>query len=683
MILTERKDGVIMSEEIKTPGSGSPMEGPGGPGPGPGGPPSMGYEEKRPETDWILTESQSYPQGIVLYAGSLPAAPEGKALMMTVDGIPTTIAPGVYPGKVELTVYTLTNVPRSQGDMAAGDFRTSLYIMDGKAQPTGLESLSGSYTLENGKLSGIDLRTDLDDFNGVIVAAEHTPDAPLEITNSCFRLRGSGTSEGKGAAVNVVGKAKAKLTNCEFWDYGTATAIMANGQANVEVDHCVIYGARDFTKGKLCPWVLGINGSNRLTNAIDRAQVYYHDSIVVAQSWAALSTDAGAGVRLVGERLFSGIGRLEPYDPEHAGDYTAAPELGGRRYGFYLGNSAIGECGYINYADTGFHNSFKDVTFYTPDYLFILSTSNASIDVSGDSTLYSGRFGILMHKNHGGGVTLTGGRAYAERALYLIKAWADTDPDGCYPSCTVDGTEVTLGENGVLYQLMTSDDVGLTPGGDSVFTVPELEQDMSRIAPLPDTYKTQKKIQGFPPHIQYPVYVVDGQEVTVKEDEKAFLAAHPDAQPLIIDASYHQPAAQFTLKNTAVTGDIFNGVYARIQALEVTLENASLTGRISSAYTYHVDENNLPCAPGTTYRKSGKEDEHLGIGRVGNTPAPAINNPVQLTLQNGAVWTPAGKSYLDALTVDASSKILGTVTVDGQTVTLPGSYQGKIVVEGV
>ena len=72
----------------------------------------------------------------------------------------------------------------------------------------------------------------------------------------------------------------------------------------------MIYGARDFSAGKLCPWVLGINGSNRLTNAIDQAQVHYHDSIVVAQSWAALSTDAGRGVRLLGERLFSGIGRL-------------------------------------------------------------------------------------------------------------------------------------------------------------------------------------------------------------------------------------------------------------------------------------------------------------------------------------------------------------------------------------
>lgn len=669
-----------MIDEKKNPAHGP--EGPGGPDgePGFGGPPSVSYVEKKPETDWILAESVSYPQGIVLYDGSLPAAPEGKALLMTVDGVVTDIRPGVYPGKVELTVYTLSNVPKSQGDMSAGDFRTALYFMDGKEISTGIEAPAGNYQVNGKTVSGIQMETAIDDFNGVIIGAETYDETPLVIRDSVFRMNGGGTSEGKGAAITAVGKSNVKLDHVEFWDHGTVTAIMASGEAKVEVANSVIYGARDFTKGKLCPWVLGINGSNRLTNAIDRAQVYYHDSIAVAQSWAALSTDAGAGVRFVGENLFSGIGRLEPYNEAHAADYTAVPEVSGKKYGFYMGNSAIGECGYINYADTGFHNSFKNVTFYSPDYIFILSTSDASIDVSGDSEIYSGRFGVLMHKNHGGTVSFTGGKVHAERALYLIKGWSETDPDGCFPNCVMDGAEVTLGKGGVLYQLMTSDDVGLTPGGDSVFTVPEIEADLGSVQKLPETYKTQKTEQGFPPFVKYPVYLLDGQEVAVKENVDAFLAAHPTAEPLIIDAPYRQPSAVFTLKNTAVTGDIFNGVYARIQALEVTLEGASLTGAVSSAHTYHVDENGAPCAPGTTYRKSGREDEHLGIGRVGNTPAPAINNPVRLTLQNGASWTPTAVSYLDQLTVAPGTTVNGTITVNGAPVSGPGSYEGNIVV---
>lgn len=666
-----------MNEEKKVP-----MSGPVGPGGdlGFGGPPSVSYVEKKPESDWILEESASYPQGIVLYEGSLPVAGDGKALLMTVDGVVTDIRPGVYPGKVELTVYSLAHVPGSQGDMSSGDFRTGLYFMDGKEVPTGIESSAGNYQVDGKTISGIRMKTSIDDFNGVIVGAEEFDEDPLVIRDSVFCMNGGGTSEGKGAAITAVGKSNVKLYNVEFWDHGTTTAVMASGEAKVEVANSVIYGARDFTKGKLCPWVLGINGSNRLTNAIDRAKVYYHDSIVVAQSWAALSTDAGAGVRLVGENLFSGIGRLELYNEAHAADYTAVPELDGKKYGFYLGNSAIGECGYINYADTGFHNSFRNVTFYSPDYIFILSTSDASIDVHGDSSLWSGRFGVMMHKNHGGTVSLEGGKAHAEEALYLIKGWSETDSDGCWPNGLVDGTEVTLGKGGVLYQLMTSDDVGLTPGQESVFVVPEIEADLSKVPKLPETYKTQKTQQGFPPFVKYPVYALDGQEIAVKEDVEGFLAANPTAEPVIIDAPYRQPAATFTLKNTAVTGDIFNGVYARIQVLDVTLDHASLTGAVSSAYTYHVDENGVPCAPGTRYRKNGKEDEHLGIGRVGNTPAPAINNPVHLTLKNGASWTPTVVSYLEKLTIEAGSTVNGSITVDGKPVPGQGSYEGSIVV---
>lgn len=80
------------------------------------------------------------------------------------------------------------------------------------------------------------------------------------------------------------------------------------------------------------------------------------------------------------------------------------------------------------------------------------------------------------------------------------------------------------------------------------------------------------------------------------------------------------------------------------------------------------------------YFMDGKEDEHLGIGRVGNTPAPAINNPVRLSLENGASWTPTAVSYLDKLSVSADSTVKGTITVNGQSVPAPGSYEGDIVV---
>ena len=117
--------------------------------------------------------------------------------------------------------------------------------------------------------------------------------------------------------------------------------------------------------------------------------------------------------------------RLEPYQASRKDEYTAVPTLGEKKYGFILGNSAIGECGYVNYADTGFHNSFRDVTFYSPDYIFILSTGKASIDVEGDSFCYSNRIGVLFHKNSGGTVSLRGGKWHARDTLFQVKSYSE------------------------------------------------------------------------------------------------------------------------------------------------------------------------------------------------------------------------------------------------------------------
>ncbi len=652
-----------------------PMGGPGGPGGGPGGPPKAGYTENRPETDWILEKSVTYPNGLLLKEGSLPAAPEGKAILMLVNGVVTTIQPGVYPGKVDLIIYSLINIPEDQAELSTGDFRTSLFVKNGTVIPTGLEAAAGAFRSGENCLEHIDLTTNINDMNGIIITADTGSAVPYIIKNSTFHCSGSGTSEGRGACVMTVGNANVKLDGVEFWNYGPLSAIIASGHSQVEIMNSVIYGARDFSAGKLCPWVLGINGNNRLTNAIDYAHVDYHDSIVVAQSWAALSTDSGKGVRLTGENLFAGIGRLEPYNEAHTENYTATPECGGKKYGFTMGNSAIGECGYVNYADAGFHNSFRDVTFYAPDYIFILSTKQASIDVEGDSLCHSGRIGVLWHKNSGGTVSLKSGRWYAEDTLFLTKSYSSTDSIGCFCHSICDGTEIKLGKGGVLYQLMTSDDVGLM--GPSTYTVPEIEADLSKAEKLPETYRAQKMF-AVNPIKKFPIYLVDGEEVTVKEDVSAFLRAHPAAEKAMYDAPYRISPATFTLKNLTTEGNIFNGVYERIQVLEVTLENAVVTGTISSAYTFHVDAEGRQAAPGTSYSKFGEEDEHLGIGRVGNTPAPSINNPVNLTLKNGAKWIVCGESYLDMLDFDETSDISGRITVDGAAVTKPGHYEGRI-----
>ena len=76
------------------------------------------------------------------------------------------------------------------------------------------------------------------------------------------------------------------------------------------------------------------------------------------------------------------------------------------------------------------------------------------------------------------------------------------------------------------------------------------------------------------------------------------------------------------------------------------------------------------------------------LGHVSNTPQPAINNGVIVSLADRSTWTVTGTSYLTALSLDATSSVAApggghvTMTVDGTpTAITPGaSYTGAIVV---
>ena len=80
-------------------------------------------------------------------------------------------------------------------------------------------------------------------------------------------------------------------------------------------------------------------------------------------------------------------------------------------------------------------------------------------------------------------------------------------------------------------------------------------------------------------------------------------------------------------------------------------------------------------------------EEYYYLGHVENVPNYNGVNPVHLTLEDGAVWTPKGESRLASLTIgpDASVKApLGqnlTFTVNGEPAELKaGTYCGDIVV---
>jgi hypothetical protein len=125
--------------------------------------------------------------------------------------------------------------------------------------------------------------------------------------------------------------------------------------------------------------------------------------------------------------------------------------------------------------------------------------------------------------------------------------------------------------------------------------------------------------------------------------------------------------------------------------MALTLENANITGIISAATAAHILPHieypiGLDETTGLPYVNVGHEEDYKYLGVVTNTPGPAVNNGVIVSLDANSSWTLTGTSYLTSLAIEEGSVIKGsdgaavTMTVDGvETAIAPGVHQGAIV----
>lgn len=548
---------------------------------------------------------------------------------------------------------------------ASGGASAEAVALDGSSVVTDESYFSGT-VMENG-VRDFTITAENEAVIGLSVSGDASGE-PVVIENGRIELAQQGT------AISLTG-GNTTIDGVVVWNTAT-DGVSASGDSVTTVRNTVIYGAQDVeTYRRGSPFALGLAGSMRVTNAVGNAQITYEDSVVVSGSWAPLSTDSGSEVCLTTKNVLAGVGWLEV--AEDGKEYTATREVNGVTYGFTLGDSANYNSGYVTYSDSGFHNYYYDSEFYGTDYVLILSSSVSSATLEND-LCYSDRIGVMWHKNQGGTVDMTGGSLYADRCLFMMKGYSDLDTDGCHANLVVDGTELTVGEENVLFQLMTSDDCGLNY---EALQVPAVEDDFSQVECLLGTMVQKTYSEGFPPTTMY-VFELNGEEIGVSADEMdSFVAENPDAQPVMVE---YEPQEDCTaiFRNLTVEGDVFNAVWQAYQAVDVTFDNAEITGVISSAWANHVDADGQPLPGGTVIEADSTLDCHLGIGRVRNTAAATVNNPVYLTLENGAAWNVTGVSYLARLNVTADSAIDGVVTVNGATVDVSagGSWEGDIVV---
>ncbi|MFI0739167.1 hypothetical protein ACH4PU_13910 [Streptomyces sp. NPDC021100] len=568
------------------------------------------------------------------------AAPEGKDLTLTVDGIETgtvltaddrlRIAPGTYRGDVAVTV-TERHTVRHHG--LTFPFRQALYVDAAGPDParsvsaarrggrTGRSAAEGLTVVSTGGV-----------FNGV-----HVDGGSYLLRGPRVDLTGDGRCDfvGYGAALTASGPGtRLVVDEARITCHGVVrAALVATGGATVVVRNSLLR-TRDGTLPagyrptvdprhmRAAPWLLGITGNARTTNLSGRGTtVAYLASTLISEGWGVLSSESGsAGSRLTAVNCqvtaaHSGYGS---YACDGVTQHLLGCDLDVADY------VAVIRDGSVHYGDS----TREAVRRLAADWRLGLAETDLAALTPRRTTIRSRRFGVLWHGR--ARLRVDGGTVLDTVGPVLLGK-------GQPARITVDGSRGARlrSAGGVLMQLMDDDD----PGPRGAAEPQEIADRVHRDPPGPPV-----RAEGF--------------------DTTA---------PHRTDVT-----AEFT--DADLTGDLLNGTRGGTRRLpglnlHLTLVRTRLAGRVTATTARH--------------RIAAVDASHLReLGVVTNTASPVVNNGVVLTLGPGSRWTPTGTCHLSALRLDRTARLAappGTrleVTVDGRpAVPAPGgAWTGAVAV---
>jgi hypothetical protein len=659
---------------------------------------------------WVVEETTRL-SNLTLAEEATITALDGYSLTLTVNGVETgsvlvdtyavdtEIAPGTYQGCVVLTVAEENIVefsppgppgppppgpppPLSQsalgapGDIVEFPFRQALYLDDtGVVEEKSVLSAIVGDRRPDGPMNHMFIRSEGENFNGIIVG-DRRPDGPMNrmfirsegenfngifaadgthtLKNVKIDFSGNGRSDfvGYGAAAMSTGEnTTLVLDRVSIMSDGVVrSAAIADHGSNLIVKNSYLQTFNgvlpedyvpsvDTLQMRSVPWMLGLSGNNRATNLLGtNTKASYINSYISSEGWGVLSTDT-----------------------------CTTPQL-------TTINSAIaniGEDGYGSYGIGGAIERFLGSSFKVATYATIVK--NASI-FYGDSDpevvaqlntdlalgltvrelrqirrrptiVNSDRFGVMWHG--GGSVEISGGTVFnTGETTFLNKGQAI--------AINVDGSKGARlnPRNGVILQMMDDDDPG------PVFPA-----------------MTNTAIYDEPTG---PVVLQPGHDVTIADDTDAL--------------------ANFS--NIDLTGDFYNAVRGDIPGgfgsssprnMALTFVNSDITGVISASTAAHILPHIEPPigqdeVSGLPYINEGHTEDYKYLGVVTNTPSPAVNNGVIVSLGSDSSWTVTDTCYLTSLTIEAESVVAGlggakvNMTIDGvETAIAPGAYSGAII----
>ncbi len=566
-------------------------------------------------------------------------AGEGQVLVLVVDNAQRDLVAGKAYEVQESFEIVPVKVTRTGGPSAAPwigakeeekatyYFRQGLLVDGGKiVDDASVKQIFTDGTIDESGVSGVTMKALGTHFNGILI----DNGSKFNIKDSKFFAYGDGGDDlaGWGASIMADNKSEVEIKDSYMENEGAIRcALYVDNGAIVNVKDSVIYSKEtpdtydefaNLTPGmmKRVPFALGMEGTIRSLNVMADGQGKFKDCIVVSTGWGALSVDSGTAYDICGtyaleaENTLGGIGTLEV--AQEGKEYTATKEVNGVKYGFTVGGS-----GYVTYADSGIHNLFKNVEFYAPDYVQVMGSGRSGSTYI-DSYLQSGHTAFMTQQTGGGTFDFSNTTIDTVDALIQMKSGAANTG---FSNIVVDNCKInfsgtsTRDEDGILAELIESDDAG-NPGI-TTYTICDTP-------------------------------------------EEAVLT-----RSSVADSSA-------TFKNGSYKGNIYNSIYNYRQALNVTLENADLTGKISSTQAIHVDLEGTVVPNGTVLNAfmGSKEYDHCNyaaekggmgtdakmIGRFKHTPAPMMNNLINVTLTNSK-WNVTGDGYINSLTIDAMTDV--------------------------
>lgn len=584
----------------------------------------------------------------------------GKLVTLTESGVEKPVVPGTYRNAV-LTLTEPYNNPLKSGPAMPGpkqNMKAAVYVTkEGIVEERSVLAAIQGGTVDAKGITGGKVESLGEGFGVVAI-----DDCDYTIKDLTVTMTGTGGDDfnGKGCAIVAGKNSNVTIDGLTLESHGlTRNALLAAGNANVVVKNSNItcYGVSDEEQAELgktirgmisVPWVLGLTGNNRATNVLDSATVTYIDSAIRAERWGALSTDG-------------------PTSPE--GYWQHKLHLTAKNCDVEV----FGESGYGTYAIGSGYNRFLGCRFNVPDYAEVIANEIASSDFF-DTTVNSKRFGVMWHQNQGGLLHLKGSTFNTGLTTFLVK--------GCYPEILVEKSQLTPG-NGVILQLMESDDPGLGPKEvivDTAVAEKVMDHDTTKVnfhdgymyntdAPnlctdvrvtfrdmelKGDLYNSTVNAIGVGSYNPNPMPPMPAPGEGEGMPEMPPMDPPGDGEDFVPPAFESQPSTKYPIN------------------LAVSLENVQYAGVISASTCRHNVE------------KISKANL-IELGQVSNTVSPVVNNGVIVTIGSDSSWTVTGDCCLSALNlcdggiITAPAEKTVKFTVNGQEMPIiSGKYRGDI-----